>query len=138
MAARHACAFAIASLLIAGCASTNHDEYKNLATVGQAATTSLNDQIVSARNSMTSIGQWWAVRDSLVCVNAKPALQADCMDGVVKAQTTNAQLSGDIAKLADVLSKRSEATQNLNSAYASLSDLATYDAGQETAIAGGI
>ena len=126
-----------AALFLAGCAGTTRDDAKQLAGAGVTATQALTAQDTSAQKTLDVLGKWWAVHDSLVCINPKPGLREDCIksvdsEAVVKYHDS---LIASRRTLSDVMRKRAEATKQLNDAYAALADLANYDAGQETATA---
>lgn len=123
----------------AACAGIARNDAKAVGSAGQTAAQALVDQDRAAATKLTSIPQWYAVREDLQCV-VRPAAQQDACLALVRNPPS--PVAADLAKrdkavavLAQIMQKRAQAAQALETAYAAFVDLATYDAGAATTAA---
>ena len=126
-------AFAILlSTLVAACQSLSRDDAKALATAGQAAAQSLQDQAGAVEASLQNLPATIALTEIMKCEAVKPALRPDCIrDAPANAQPTAFEVARK--QLVDISARRAKAMGELEAAYKSFGDLASYDAGQATA-----
>ncbi|WP_146056835.1 hypothetical protein [Chromobacterium alticapitis] len=120
---------------LAGCAGIDRDSAKALGNAGFTAAQAVQQQSDAASKTLSSLPEWWGVRDALVCANIKaPDIMKACLDNVRK-QATQAQpdtaLGQDQNRLVELMAKRAKAAGALRDAYQSFVNLASYDAGAE-------
>lgn len=131
---RHICSLLFAAML-SGCPSLpvlDRPAAKTLASTGQAATTSLQQQARQVSNSLAALPLTVTLNEILNCRYAKPAVRQPC----VKSAKANAQSKPFMKEQKDLLNlvnKRAEAFKALNQAYVAFGDLANYDAAKQAA-----
>lgn len=129
---RYACA-ALFAVLLGACSGIDRDSAKALGGAGQKATQAMADQTALAARTTGALSEWWAVRDTLICINVRADLRAGCLNNAAKASSDpDVRLAAAQKQVVEIMSKRSDAAVALRNAYQAFANLATYDAGAET------